>query len=86
MEKHIGRIRVLSEADSLLDYLCMCPRCGRHVLYGNMAMYNGVHSCPQCHEGVRREVEWDKLHDYESYLRKANEHEYEPYRYIGEGQ
>lgn len=81
---HIGRIRVFRESDDLMDTLCVCPRCGRHVLYGNMMMYNGVHSCPNCHEGLRAEIERDKSNDYETYLRKANDNAYEPYRYFRE--
>ena len=79
---HIGRIKVIKETEELMDNICVCPHCGRHVLYGNMLMYNGIHSCPTCHQRLCYEVEHDKSYDYDSYVQKANNHEYEPYKYV----
>ena len=84
MGQHIGRIKVLQESDNLMDTLCVCPRCGRHVLYGNMMMYCGIHTCPKCHEGLRKEVEYDKGSGYTNYMDKTYSGSYEPYRYFRE--
>ena len=50
---HIGRIKVIKDDEDIMNCICICPHCGNHVLYGNMLMYSGVHSCPFCHESIR---------------------------------
>lgn len=79
--KHIGRIKVIQEADDIMDCVCICPHCGSHALYGNMTMTSGIHNCPNCNAEINRQIELDKKVDYNVYVRKANSHEYEPYKY-----
>lgn len=81
---HIGRIEVIQPNDNMMDCICICPRCGRHVLYGNMTMYNGIHACSECLGGLHHEVDNDKEHHYERYIEKANDGSYEPFRYKGD--
>lgn len=80
--KHIGRIRVIQEANDIMDCVCVCPHCNNHITYGEMMMTSGIHNCPKCNAEVNRQIELDKKADYDVYVRKANGHEYEPYRYI----
>ncbi len=80
-KKHIGRIEVVYDNPELMDCVCICPHCGRHVTYGQITMYNGNHGCPACHMELRAEVEHDRQHNYNTYVHKANAHEYEPFRY-----
>lgn len=79
--KHIGRIKIFQEADNLMDNICICPHCGRHSLYGNMMMYNGIHGCPICYESLRSEIIHTQSANYDLYLKKANNHEWESYRW-----
>jgi len=79
--KHIGRIKVIQEAENVMDCVCVCPHCGSHALYGNMMMTSGIHNCPKCNAEIRRQIELDKKADYDVYVRKANNNEYEPYKY-----
>lgn len=79
--KHIGRIKVIQEVENEMDCVCICPHCGSHVVYGNMMMTSGIHNCPNCNAEVNRQLELDRKADYDVYVRKANNNEYEPYRY-----
>lgn len=82
---HIGRIKVLKKkGESVLDWLVTCPHCGKQVVYGCMMTTSGIHNCYHCNAEVNRQIEFDKKTDYNVYVRKANNHEYEPYRYIDE--
>ena len=78
---HIGRIEVVKEADDYLDYVCVCPHCGRHVRYGDMTMYCGEHGCNHCIDDLHDSIEYDRQNNYDRYVRKANGNEYEPYKY-----
>lgn len=79
--EHIGRIKVINEALDLMDCVCICPHCGSHAIYGNMMMISGIHNCPKCNEELHRTIDFDKKTDYDVYVRKANNYEYEPYRW-----
>lgn len=79
---HIGRIKVIKAAQNVLDAICICPHCGREARYGDMHMYCGEHGCPKCADDLRRAIEADRKADYESYVRKANANDYEPYKYV----
>ncbi len=78
---HYGRIKVIKEDDNPLRSLCICPHCGSEVIYGNMMMYNGTHGCPKCIRELNKTIDFDRNNQYEEYVRKSNEHEYEPYKY-----
>lgn len=80
---HIGRIKVIKEAEDDLDCICICPHCGREAKYGDMSMYCGEHGCPQCADELRNTIEFDREHQYDAYVRKANANDYEPYKYVG---
>lgn len=81
--KHIGRIKVLLyDCENEFESVCECPHCSSEVLYGNMMTVSGIHCCPKCNAEVNRQIEFDKKADYDVYVRKANNHEYEPYRYM----
>ena len=78
---NIGRIAITEiKGDEYLDNICICPHCGKSARYGNMFMISGVHGCPSCHEELSDAIYTDKSKHYEAYVRKANNHEYEPYR------
>lgn len=80
MTRCYGRIKVLKlDEDNWLNSVVVCPRCGKHVTFGTMSMYNGVHTCPSCHEGARAEIERDRANDYDLYVAKANDGRYEPF-------
>ena len=81
---HIGRIKVVKEADDIMDTICVCPHCGEHVLYGQMMMLNGIHECPMCCSQLYEEIKYDKSLSYDLYAEKNNHHDYEPYRYKGD--
>lgn len=80
---HIGRIKVLQSCEDEMEAVCICPHCGKETTYGEMSMVSGIHCCPNCNEELNRTIAFDKEHQYEAYVRKANNHEYEPYRYGG---
>ena len=82
--KHIGRIKVIEEADDIMDCVCICPHCGRKARYGEMHMYCGEHGCPECADDLRDSIEFDRQNHYDRYVRKANNNDYEPYKYVGE--
>lgn len=82
--KHIGRIKVIQDNEDVMDCICICPHCGNHVLYGNMFMIFGIYGCPICQDDLRYQIDHDQEHHYDDYVRRANNHEYEPYRYKGE--
>ena len=79
---HIGRIRVIKEADNDLDTICVCPHCGRQVRYGDMTMYCGEHGCNHCINDLHDSIEYDRQNHYDRYVRKANNNDYEPYKYM----
>lgn len=84
---HIGRIKVIKEADDILDtmnYICICPHCGREVRYGDMLMYCGEYGCHECADDLHDSIEYDRQNHYDRYVRKVNNDEYEPYKYVGE--
>ena len=69
------RIEVVHEAEDVMDYICVCPHCGKHVRYGNMMMISGHSCCDYCHDSLSNEIERDKAADYELYVKK----DYEPF-------
>jgi len=82
---HIGRIKVVRvQGVCEFDWLVKCPHCNSEVLYGDMRMTSGIHCCYHCNDEVNRQIKFDKDKDYNVYVRKANGHEYEPYRYVEE--
>lgn len=81
---HYGRIKVLVPHENMMESLCVCPHCGSEVVYGEMCMYHGIHTCPNCIESLRKTVDFDRENQYDVYVRKGNNHEYEPYKYIQE--
>lgn len=83
---HIGRIKVVKEDKDLMDCICICPHCGNRELYGNMFTISGIYGCPNCREELWDAICYDKAHHYNAYVRKANNHEYEPYRYMEDKQ
>ena len=80
--RHVGRIKIVNDAYNYLDTICICPHCGRQVKYGDMYMYLGQHGCPHCIDDLRDSVEFDRQNHYDRYVRKANNYEYEPYKYM----
>lgn len=81
--EHIGRIKVIDKiADDIMDTLCICPHCGSHTLYGNMFMICGTHGCPNCQDELNYTIDRDRKTNYPEYVKKANNYEYEPYKYI----
>ena len=82
--KHIGRIKVVEEAEDIMECICICPHCGRKARYGEMHMYCGEHGCPECADDLRDSIEFDRQNHYDRYVRKANSNDYEPYKYVGE--
>ena len=78
---HIGRIKVIKEDEDIMNCICICPHCGNKELYGNMFMISGIHGCPECQTELWHTINYDREHQYDAYARKANNHEYEPYRY-----
>lgn len=79
--EHIGRIKVIQENEDEMDTICVCPHCGSHALYGNMFMISGIHGCPNCQTELWNTINYDREQQYDVYVRKANNHEYEPYRW-----
>ena len=78
--KHIGRIKVVTPNENIMECICVCPHCGEEVRYGSMMMVSGVHCCPNCNVQLHQEMETDKEASYETYVNKVNGREYEPYR------
>lgn len=82
MEQHIGRIKVVCENEyDEMDTICICPHCGNKTRYGDMIMISGIHGCPKCHEELSKTINFDRNNQYDAYVRKANNYEYEPYRW-----
>lgn len=81
---NIGRIRVVRESDDLMDCGVICPHCGATTDYGSLRMVDGVYCCPLCHEQLYKTIEFDRANNYEAYVRKANNHLYEPYALMEE--
>lgn len=79
---HIGRIKVVEENENDMDTLCICPHCGRQVRYGDMTMYCGEHGCINCNDDLHDSINFDRENHYDRYVRKANNNEYEPYKYV----
>ena len=44
-------------------------------------MISGIHGCPNCQTELWHTINYDREHQYDTYVRKANNHEYEPYKY-----
>ena len=83
--KNIGRIKfVKTEGDDILNWTCICPHCGKEVKYGEMMKTSGINNCPNCNDEVNKQIAFDKKTNYEVYVRKAINNEYEPYMYRGE--
>ena len=80
--KHIGRIKVVIETEELMDCVVVCPHCGTHTTYGSITYYCGSHGCPSCHMSLRDKIEKDRTSNYDAYVRKSNNHDYEPYKYV----
>lgn len=78
---HYGRIKVILENEDEFLSKCICPHCGAEALYGDMMTVSGIHNCPKCNRELNLQIENDKKIDYNVYVRKANNFEYEPYRY-----
>ena len=57
--KHIGRIKVVEEAEDIMECICICPHCGRKARYGEMHMYCGEHGCPECADDLYDSIEFD---------------------------
>lgn len=81
---HIGRIKVIQPAEDIMDCVCVCPHCGNHARYGDMFMISGIHGCPKCQTELHKTITFDRENQYDAYVRKANNYEYEPYRYVEE--
>ena len=81
---NLGRIKVIKETENIMDWVCICPHCGKETTYGKMIMTNGIHNCEKCNTQLNKQIETDRDADYETYSRKANNHEYEPYMYVEE--
>lgn len=79
--KHIGRIKVIQENENEMKNICICPHCGEKAIYGEMFMISGIHGCPKCSKELYDTIIYDKKKRYEVYVRKANKHEYEPYKW-----
>ena len=79
--RHYGKIIVVEEKRDTLKSLVICPHCGRQVTYGRTAMHSGVHGCQYCIDELSETIEHEREWNYDSYVKKANNHEYEPYRY-----
>ena len=45
---------------------------------------SGINNCPNCNDEVNKQIAFDKKTNYEVYVRKAINNEYEPYMYRGE--
>ena len=85
VEAHIGRIKVIEiNILNMMENICICPHCGEEVKYGEMCMISGIHGCPKCSKELYDTINYDKKKRYEVYVRKANKHEYEPYKYVEE--
>ena len=69
------KIKVVHEADDVMDYVCICPHCGKEAIYGEMTMISGHSCCGACHEQLWKEIAKDKEEDYQRYITK----DYEPY-------
>ena len=78
---HIGRIKVVEEKENELESVCICPHCGKKVLYGNMMMVSGSHCCPECHDEVYDTLKFLREHHYEAYVRLGKTHSDEPYQW-----
>lgn len=78
---HIGRIKIIKEDEDEMLCICICPHCGNKELYGNMFTISGIHGCPNCQTELLNTINYDRVNQYDVYARKANNHEYEPYRY-----
>lgn len=83
-KKHYGRIVVVEEnAEDEYKSVCICPHCGSLTHYGEMMMISGTHCCPKCHDELYGTIEYLRKNHYNAYTRIGNNHEDEPYRYIG---
>ena len=80
-EKHIGRMIVVTEKRNEMDTEVICPHCGRLVRYGHTCMHNGVNGCQFCIDELARTIEDMRYWNYDNYVKMANNHEWEPYRY-----
>lgn len=78
---HIGRIKIIKVEDNVFDSTCICPHCGSKARYGDMFTISGIHGCPKCHTELSNTINFDRENQYDAYVRKANNYEYEPYRY-----
>ena len=82
MINHYGKVQILRQDEqNWLRSVAVCPSCGKEALYGSLMMYNGVQTCPWCHEQKRNEIERDRKNDYDLYVAKANSGAYEPFAY-----
>lgn len=80
--KHYGRMIVYEENKcNKMRSIIICPHCGRLTDYGWTAMHCGVHGCQFCINELSTTIELDREYNYEAYAKKANNFEYEPYRY-----
>lgn len=79
--KNIGRIKVVKSHNDIMQCICICPHCGREAIYGEMFTIFGIHGCPKCQNELNGTINFDKTNQYEVYIRKANNHEYEPYKF-----
>lgn len=78
---HIGRIAVLKEFEDDMQNICVCPHCGEKAIYGEMSTISGVHCCPKCNDELYETIQYDRKNRYNVYVKKANNNEYEPYKY-----
>jgi len=78
---HIGRIKIVKEAEDIFDCICICPHCGKEARYGSMSTVSGVNCCPECNAELYDTILFDKKAHYDAYVRKANNNEYEPYKW-----
>ena len=80
---HIGRIKVIDNSnEDYFKWVCICPHCGEKTTYGEMHMHCGEHGCPKCADDLRDSIEFDRKNHYDRYVRKANNNDYEPYKYV----
>ncbi len=79
--KHYGRMILVTEMGNEMRSVVICPHCGRLVEYGHTAMHCGVHGCQFCIDELSETIEHEREWNYSSYVKKATNFEYEPYRY-----
>lgn len=79
--KHYGRMIIYEEKRNMMRSIVICPHCGRLVYYGHTATHCGIHGCEFCIDELSTTIELDREYNYEAYAKKANNFEYEPYRY-----